>query len=64
MCICTAMADPITDCTNGTTSSANARSTTRGSEDASTCASPSSAAGTRSSRALMAAVNSSCFDGK
>jgi hypothetical protein len=63
-CICTAMDAPITRCTNGTNCSANRRSTTRGSSDASTAASSSMYTGTPTPTELMAAVKSACFEGK
>ena len=52
------------DWMNGITCSASARNTIRGSVAGSTVGSSMSARGTRTSRALIAAVKSSCFDGK
>ncbi|MEA2488484.1 MAG: hypothetical protein QOH21_276 [Acidobacteriota bacterium] len=63
-CICTAIDAPMTRCTKGTNCSANRRSTTRGSCEASVAANSSMYGGTPTPTLLIAAVNRACFDGK
>jgi hypothetical protein len=63
-CICTAMAERMMSLRKGMRRAANWRSTSRGSDSESSCASAVMNCGTAMARVLMAALKSACLESK